>query len=283
MTNDAAEVVGGMRFTNNNSFLIAAGAGTLTLNNKGGLAPVYVTGGTSNTIQTAMALTNTALLNVASGASLAISGTVSNVNVAAPATVTINGAGSVTLSGSNSYGPAAGSFGTTLASGTLLIGNNNALGAGDVAVTGSSTIAPIVSLAVSNNIDIQSGIAATVTNSAANSLTFGGVISDGGALVKAGSGIVTLANANTYSGGTTVNGGSLGISQDANLGTVLPVILNNGGLLANTTASLDPGRNINIGLSSGSAASTAYLDAAAGQVFTIPEQLAVPATWVSTT
>jgi autotransporter-associated beta strand protein len=270
VTNDAPESVGGIKFTNGNSFLIAPGAGTLTLNNKGGVAPIYVTGGTSNTIQAAVGLTNALLVNVASGKSLAFSGTVSNVNPAVPATITINGAGNVALLGSNTYGPATPSsgFGTTLAAGTLQIGNNNALGAGDVAVTGNGAISAVAPVTVANNVDIQSGIAATVTNSV--SLTLGGVISDGGALIKTGSGVMNLNQANTYSGGTTVNGGSIGISQDANLGSVLPVVLNNGGLLANATTSLDPNRNINIGLASGSTGATAFLDAAGGQVFTIP-------------
>jgi len=41
------------------------------------------------------------------------------------------------------------------------------------------------------------------------STTYAGVMSGGGSLVKAGSGTLTLTGANTYSGGTTVNGGAL--------------------------------------------------------------------------
>ena len=277
VTNDAPESVGGIKFTNNNSFQIVAGAGTLTLNNKGNQAPIYVTGGTSNNIQTAVGLSDNTTLNASSGATLAISGNINNTS--ASKTLTVNGLGTVALTGNNSYGPApASGFGTTLASGTLQIGNNNALGAGDIAVTGNSTVAAIASLSgVPNNVDIAPAVTATVTNTAANNLTLAGVISDSGALVKSGGGILTLnpsSGANTYAGGTTVNGGSISISADADLGTVTTLVLNNGGLLANATASLDPSRNLALGLASGNAASTNLLDAAGSQILTVPGVIA---------
>src|SRR5207244_285824 len=69
-----------------------------------------------------------------------------------------------------------------------------------------------------------------------NSTTFAGVLADGGAsggtgasLVKQGSGTLTLTGANTYSGGTTVNGGLIIFSTANNFGSG-SITLNGGGL-----------------------------------------------------
>ena len=271
VTVDQNQSVGGLRFTNNNSFLIADGGNTLILDNKGNNAPIYVSGGTSNKIQTAFALNDNAVINVAAGSSLNISGSFFNF-INGPKTLTVKGAGGIALTGNSAYGPpTAGSFGTTLAGATLQMGNSGAMGAGDVAVTASSAITPgAAAITVHNNVDITPGASLTLTNGAANNLTVSGVISDGGTLVKTGTGITTLSGPNTYSGGTTINGGSFSISQDSNLGAVAPVNLNGGGILASTSTTLDPNRNLPIGAPSGTVGSTGLLDAAAGQSLTVP-------------
>ncbi len=51
-----------------------------------------------------------------------------------------------------------------------------------------------------------------------NSTTFAGTITGGGALLKQGSGTVTLSGVNSYRGGTRIEGGVLAISSDAALG-----------------------------------------------------------------
>ena len=76
----------------------------------------------------------------------------------------------------------------TISAGTLQIGNNGTsgtLGTGNVI----------------NN--------ATLTYSRSNNITVANVISGTGALINAGSGILTLSGANTYTGATTVNNGTL--------------------------------------------------------------------------
>ena len=68
--------------------------------------------------------------------------------------------------------------------------------------------------AVGDNISITGGGILTVNQSV--STAFSGIISDGAthtALIKAGAGTLTLSGANTYKGNTTVNGGTLAISQ----------------------------------------------------------------------
>jgi autotransporter-associated beta strand protein len=63
--------------------------------------------------------------------------------------------------------------------------------------------------------------------------TFSGIIQDGGgvvALVKTGTGTLTLSSANSYTGGSTVNGGTLNIT--GSLTGAGGVVVNNGGTLA---------------------------------------------------
>jgi fibronectin-binding autotransporter adhesin len=64
--------------------------------------------------------------------------------------------------------------------------------------------------------------------------TFTGILAgDGASLTKTGDGILTLTNANTYDGGTQIQGGSIRIANDAALGG--GAITFGGGALASTT------------------------------------------------
>ena len=75
------------------------------------------------------------------------------------------------------------------------------------------------------------------TNSATNALTLGGIIS--GAtfrLTKAGTGMLTLSGANTFTGGVTLNAGILNINNASALGTVAGTFIINGGTIDNSTA-----------------------------------------------
>jgi autotransporter-associated beta strand protein len=75
----------------------------------------------------------------------------------------------------------------------------------------------------------------TVNNSAGNDYAIGGtgVIGGAAALTKSGSGALTLTSANTYSGGTTLNSGTLNINNASALGAASFSI--NGGSLGNTS------------------------------------------------
>ena len=55
-------------------------------------------------------------------------------------------------------------------------------------------------------------------------------------LVKTDLGTLVLSGTNTYTGGTAINGGTLAVSSDANLGAAAGGLTFNGGTLANTSA-----------------------------------------------
>ena len=165
-------------------------------------------------------------------------------------------AGLLNLSGSNTYsGP------TNVSGGTLQLGSATALYSG--AATGNATVNGTLDLN-GNNAGIG-GLTGTgsVTSSASGSMaltvgvdnattTFSGTLAGGSgtvALVKSGSGTLTLAGTNSYTGGTIVNAGMLTASsnQQVPAGTVT---VNAGGTInfamANETNRTLSGRNFTI-------------------------------------
>ena len=194
---NTAESVGTLLFTNSSSYTISGG-NTLTLDNNASGAAVNVTAGAANAINTSVALNDNATITVSSGQSLSISGSITNGSGAK--TLTLSGAGTNILSGANSYGPSAGSVGTILSGGTLQVGNNTALGSGDVSITSSNTLqSGAAGLSVSNNITVASSQTATVDNNG-NNLTLAGVISGSGNVSGIGSGTLTLSGNESFQG-----------------------------------------------------------------------------------
>ncbi|MBO9697028.1 MAG: autotransporter-associated beta strand repeat-containing protein [Sphingopyxis sp.] len=138
------------------------------------------------------------------------------------------GVGRVSLTGTNSY-----TGGTTISGGTLMI--NSVANGGDDSAIGASS-------ADSANLVLEGGTLQYTGASAATdrgftlidggpsraiqvdgtaNLAFGGVVvgSDGASLNKTGTGTLTLANAaNTYTGTTTISGGTLSVGTLANGG-----------------------------------------------------------------
>ncbi|MEL0169538.1 MAG: Ig-like domain-containing protein, partial [Pseudomonadaceae bacterium] len=67
-------------------------------------------------------------------------------------------------------------------------------------------------------ITLNNGATLTIQNDSGDSVTVNNVIDGSGNLAKAGAGTLTLAGSNSYSGATTLSGGTLQIATDANLG-----------------------------------------------------------------
>ena len=142
--------------------------------------------------------------------------------VIAGTTVTKTGTGTLILAAANTFNGA-----LTVQSGTLSIGainNNNTagtLGQSTVAVilgaTGGSTGELLYTGGTTNSTKTFSmaagGSGAFNVSNSATALTLSGVITNTGTLVKRGAGTLILSGANTYSGGTTINEGTLAIGS----------------------------------------------------------------------
>lgn len=162
--------------------------------------------------------------------------------IAGFASIVKNGTGTVSLNGANSYtGP------TTINAGVVRLGHAAALGNTSGVNLGTLAVLDVNGQSASAGALTGSG---TITNNSATAgaLTLGngdgdgvftGVLKDGTgtlALVKTGAGRQILHAANTYSGGTTINGGILalgadyGQSDEASLGSG-PIVVTGGGQL----------------------------------------------------
>lgn len=216
-----------LTFTNANSFLVADAGNALTMNNPSGSALITVNAGASNTIAPAVSLATNLSISTVSGASVALTNVISNAT--GTQTLTASGSGTVVLSGNNTYGPGAGSVGTILGGGVLQLDNANAIGAGDLSLSGSGTIRAGAAVTLANNIAVNSSTV-TVDNNG-NNVALSGVISGAGNVTKSGIGTLALNNANTYSGTTTVNAGILKLG--------IAGALNSGDVTVNTNGTLD--------------------------------------------
>jgi T5SS/PEP-CTERM-associated repeat protein/autotransporter-associated beta strand protein len=143
--------------------------------------------------------------------------------IAGDGSVTKEGAGTLTLTGENTFSGL-----TTISSGTLQIGDGTTTGS----ITGD----------VVNN--------ATLAFNRSDAIGYAGAITGSGALVQAGDGTLTLSGASSYSGSTTVAAGTLevatggGVTGAGNLmigdGTTAALVVS-GGSLTNAAATIGNG------------------------------------------
>ncbi|MFA6564785.1 MAG: autotransporter-associated beta strand repeat-containing protein, partial [Verrucomicrobiia bacterium] len=146
-------------------------------------------------------------------------------NTAGTLALTKTGAGTLTLSGANTY-----SGTTTVGAGTLQLGAANVIpdgsGKGNVSVTGTLDLngfsETINGLTGAGTVDTVAGGTPTLTVGANDQTSaFGGVIQNTAgalALTKTGAGALTLSGVNTYSGGTTLSAGQLNVNSTTALG-----------------------------------------------------------------
>ncbi|NBT25489.1 MAG: hypothetical protein EBT09_02790, partial [Actinobacteria bacterium] len=137
--------------------------------------------------------------------------------------LTKTGSGTLTLSGANGYTGT-----TTISGGTLALGAADRIDNSSNVVVGNGatfslanfneTVGSLSTSPSAGTGAISLGTATLTTSTTADS-TFGGVVSGSGALVKQGSGVLTLSGANTYSGTTTISAGSIQAANATALGT----------------------------------------------------------------
>ncbi|MDH2384437.1 autotransporter-associated beta strand repeat-containing protein [Bradyrhizobium sp. CER78] len=137
--------------------------------------------------------------------------------------LTKSGSGLLILTGSSSY-----SGGTNIMGGTIGIVSDSNLGAATGAVTmwDGTTLATLNDVATTRNIGITG--TSTLYTLAGTTLGVGGQISGGGTLVKDGGGKLMLTGANNYSGGTTINAGTLQLGNGGASGSITGDVLNHG-------------------------------------------------------
>ncbi|WP_312199801.1 autotransporter domain-containing protein [Anaerospora hongkongensis] len=171
------------------------GSGTLTLTGNN-----TYTGGTTISGGTLSVTTDTLTGNVVNNATLLIDqdtdGTFAG-NISGSGDLVKDGTGTVNMAGTLTYTGA-----TTVLNGQL-VGNTTALG-GSVANNGQ--------------VAFDQSFAGTYNN----------VISGTGSLLKNGTGTVILTNDNTYTGGTTISGGTLQVGNGGTTGSITGDVVNNG-------------------------------------------------------
>ncbi|EDI0100354.1 AIDA autotransporter-like protein ShdA, partial [Salmonella enterica subsp. enterica serovar Senftenberg] len=206
----------------NGQSLTKTGAGTLILN-----AENTYTGGTTISDGTLVANNVEALGtgNVTDNATLELNtgGDFDNA-ISGSGQVVKSGDETLTLSGANSY-----TGGTTISGGTLVANNVEALGTGDV----------------TNNATLELNTGGDFTNA----------ISGSGQVVKSGDKTLTLSGANSYSGATTISGGTLIATHVNALGTGAidnraSLLLDASGQFTVTDLTTESGGNTEIGAGS---------------------------------
>ena len=153
-------------------------------------------------------ITGTANFNIGLGGNVTWQGAISG------GTLVKQGSGQLTLTGSNSY-----SGGTQVTSGTLGISSDNQLGsAGSAVAIANATLSSSGSFTSSSRPTTITG-GANFDIGLGGNVTWQGVIG-GGALTKDGVGTLVLTGANNYSGGTTINAGTLRGNSTSLQGTI---------------------------------------------------------------
>ncbi|MGO4741648.1 autotransporter-associated beta strand repeat-containing protein, partial [Bosea sp. 2KB_26] len=255
--------------------LTIAGGGTVSMGSEdvrlgkevGGIGSVSVTGtgsSLSGSGQLDVGHNGTGSLLIEAGGTVSFDfvtiGNAGGPSHRAAGSVTVKGAGSSLSSG----GMYVGAFGdgtlTIQDGGTVSVGSGGGTvwvasygthgGTGTVNIgAASGQPAAAVGSLLAAEVAFGAGTGRIVFNHTSTAYTFAPKITGAGALLIE-AGVTILTGTNTYSGGTTINGGVLSISRDANLGAVSGGLTLNGGALR-TTSSFTSARDVTLSAAGG--------------------------------
>jgi len=255
--------------SNNYNGPTTVSGGTLTVSGSLGATTVTVSGGTLNLNGASAINQNTLTVNNA------LSVVTENTTNGLGGTATLNvSAGTVLLTQANNY-----TGGTTVTGGVVQLGN--AFAAQDsiftIGVTnglafssgvGSFTIGGLSGAGNQALADAVNGaVALTVGNNNNNGMTYAGVLSGPGSLLKVGAGSQALTGANTYTGATTITTGTLQIGAGGATGSLSTssAITDNGNLTFNRSNAVTQG----VDFSGGSITGGGSLTQAGGGILTL--------------
>jgi autotransporter-associated beta strand protein len=228
---------------------LTVGTGGIAANQSATIGSVLLAGGTQiQSITTGQTLSVTGPMNLS----------IYTVNVTGNGTTTSSTAiGDVSNNPTNSAFLYDSALLQKYGNGTLVLLASNIFNGGLIIRSGTVQLGDGVSVVGSIPSNIQDYSTLTFANP--SSQTYGAYLNGTGVVVKAGAGILSLTYSNSYSGGTIINGGTISISADDNLGGGGYYYngdgflgLNNGGMLQVTgTNDIDFGRPITLGAGGG--------------------------------
>jgi len=240
-TNTAATVSRNLRAQSGNTGVITIGGSSASTSTFSGSLFLGTSSGSGKGVT----------LTSAGGGTTTFSGVIQDpTGVSGAGLLRTNGAGTVVLSGVNTY-----VGGTSIDAGTLSISQSANLGANAGGVTINAGTLAVTSSFSTNRVFTLGDIASAFLINPAQTLTITSAIGGTGALNKNGTGTLTLSGANTYSGGSIINSGTVIISSNGNLGAAASSATINAATLE-IAASFASTRNFILG----SATSTVQVD-----------------------
>lgn len=122
----------------------------------------------------------------------------------------ISGSGNSTISGNSTY-----TGGTILNGNTVTLGSDSALGVGIISFNADTTLATTSARNIGNDLNLLTST--FIANTTGGNITLSGDISGLGNVTKSGSNWLILQGTNTFTGNSSVTGGTLALSQNGSI------------------------------------------------------------------